>query len=122
MAMVGCDKTVTITFTNVTDKPADLVLERPDGPDRDIYLRPGGQTECKLKVAEDELPAQCAVNLDRKAYPFEIDKKTPDKLWIDVTDEGIQGPRDKYTQIKRKREVETKTPMPVETRTVPIPD
>jgi hypothetical protein len=122
LTMVGCDKTVSYTFTNVTDRPADLVLLIPGDDLGSFSLPPSGQLTHKVKLPKDDLPAACELRCGKEVKSFTITEDTRDKQWFDVTNDGIQGPRDNKMTVVKKREVEYKKPIPVETHSVPMPD
>ena len=117
LAVVGCDKTVQLTVTNVTAQERSVELLSPERVNMGEVGPNGGKLPFTLKVDEEDLPATVAVQAGDKKLQFTLRKDSPDKLWIDIQDDGIYGPRDAKTKVHIKREVQIKN-TPVEQKTV----
>ena len=91
----GC-KTVSLTITNYTDKVAKVQIDGPHvGPDK-IGTVPGGEGKLHydLNVPAGKLPATFDLEIGKHETTFTVNDSTPDKLWVDLTAEGIVGPRE----------------------------
>ena len=119
LALVGCDKTVMLTWTNVTAQARDVELASPAAPRGVVGTVPGdgGKLRHKLTLDEEDLPATVVWSAGDQSGQFTINKNTPDKLWIDIKPGGPGAPRDEKTKVKAERNVEIKN-VPVHQDTV----
>ncbi len=109
VVLAGCEKKVQLTFVNTTDQPVNLQLSSPDmGTEMLGTLPPtGGKLKHDLKIAEDELPATCTWRAGELSGQFTVNKKSPDKLWVDIAPEGGRV-RDKKTSVSESHKSEQK--------------
>jgi len=107
-ALAGCDKKVTITFTNVTSKQLDVQLIGPgDGTGVIGTLRGlGSRVSTDIEVPKNQLPAPYVWTAGPYTQRFSLTRKSPKNLWFDVGTR--RGPRDEKTEIKEHKE-ETRT-------------
>ena len=107
-AFTGCDKKVTITFTNITSKQLDVQLIGPgDGTGVIGTLRGvGSRVRTEVEVPKNQLPAPYVWTAGPYTQRFSLTRKSPEKLWFDVGTK--RGPRDENTEIKEHKE-ETRT-------------
>jgi hypothetical protein len=101
--LAGCTKDVELTFVNITDRSMDVQLTTPNEGTEDVGMVPplGGKLKTKIKIPNDELPANCAWQAGEFNGQFTVNKKTPDKLWIDIAPGRV---RDKKTAVEEKHE------------------
>jgi hypothetical protein len=94
LAAAGCDKTVDLTFRNLTRRHVEVELNGPHRGDDDIGTIPaGGLLRYKMKIPKDELPATFEIEADPHETEFTVNEHTPDRMWVDITPSGIRGPR-----------------------------
>lgn len=113
-AVIGCDKQVKVTFTNVTSEPLAVEMAEGSRPMWPIgtVAPDGGRLATKLKVDPDELPLTCSYRAGKHAGSFTITKKTPGELWVDFRTLGEPRVRDKKTEVKEDTRIDVK-PLPV---------
>ena len=97
LALGGCQKTVNLTITNHTEKAVKVEIDGPHEGDEDIgVVAPGGgRLRYDLKIPEGKLPATFEFDAGKHETKFTVNRETPDKLWVDITPEGIVGPRER---------------------------
>ena len=108
--LVGCDKKVKLTFTNMTDQGLSVELSGPGIATGQVgTVGPNaGKLHCELKIDKKLLPAECSWKAGDKGDKFTITKQTPKELWIDIEPTGPSVIRDKKTEIQKTRKVEVK--------------
>lgn len=101
--LAGCNKTVEMTFVNATDKSLDVQLSTPnEGTESVGMVSPlGGKLDTKVKIPNDDLPANCGWKAGEFSGQFTVTKNSPDRLWIDLPSGRV---RDKKTAVCEKHE------------------
>jgi hypothetical protein len=101
--LAGCNKSVELIFVNATDKSMDVQLTTPNEGTESVGMIPplGGKLNTKVKIPNDDLPANCAWKAGDFNGLFTITKESPDKLWIDIPSGRA---RDKKTTVHEKHE------------------
>lgn len=107
--LAGCDKKVELTFTNTTSRSLDVNLSIPEEGTTFLgTVGSGGKLKHKLKIEDDDLPANCMWQAGPYGGNFTVNKETPKKLWIDIKPTGVAGPRDEKTTVDEKYQTEVK--------------
>jgi hypothetical protein len=107
LAIVGCGKSVDLTFVNMTSQQRDVVLTSPGGTtDVGTLAGKGSRLHVKLKLDNGDLPADVAWAAGDQNGHFTVSKKTADKLMIPVG--SNVGPIDKNTEVKETKVKEIK--------------
>lgn len=109
-ALTGCDKEVKLTFVNLTSESLAVTLNVPGEGTQSVGVVPpnGGKLPHKVKIDSDDLPATCTYAAGQHSGSFTVNKKTPDKLWIDIRPGGPDRIRDDKTTVHEKRQVDIK--------------
>ena len=104
--LIGCSKTVKVTFINDTDVSRELILSGiGEHPGHLGTLAPMGVVTVKIKVDRDLLPVTYSWDAGDKDGGFPVSEDSPERLWVDI-DTGQY--RDKHTEIRKQRKVEIK--------------
>ena len=107
-AAVGCEKTVEMTFVNVTSQSLRVELTAPGHGMRQVGVvgPTGGSLTYKLKFDEDFLPATCAWRAGSQSAEFTVTDKTDSKSVIYIKRGGYIGPVRKGTEVQIEQEIE----------------
>ena len=95
LATGGCrHKIVYLVITNHAHKHVEVEIEGPHEGEEDIgHVPAGGTLRYDLKVPNKKLPADFELEAGRHETEFTVNSRTPSKLWVDITPDGILGPR-----------------------------
>lgn len=117
----GCTKEVRIQYDNATSEDVRAELEPQSVlPDQSVIV-PADMADTpvmKVRIKTEELP----MNFHLRAGHFEpkaftIHEKTPDRLFVHITPNGIIGPVDEDAEIHMKHDAEVKE-VPIRRETV----
>lgn len=107
LAMVGCEKSYTLKFTNVTSEPLTVQVMEGRFVEREVMVpADGGKAQTTIKQEENETIGY-VVQAGKQAKPFNIDKNSPDPMYFHITPDEIIGPVDEHAKIKTKWEHKT---------------
>lgn len=113
--LVGCSKTVKVTFINDTDVSRELILIGPgEHPGHLGALAPMGVATAKIKVDKDFLPVTYSWDAGDKEGDFPITEDTEDWIRVEIDTGRVT---DKHTEIRKQRKVEIEE-LPVHTEPV----
>jgi hypothetical protein len=104
VVLAGCEKTFNITITNATPQASALEMKDPSGFHPLGLLEPGRSRHYTLKLAQDELPADCELNAGGMKKAFPLDKNDKDEQYFYLDASGIVGPthsKREYVESKR---------------------
>lgn len=105
LALAGCDKKVQLTIVNHTPDMLDVKVTTPDQGTMSVGTVGGNGSKLRhtIKIANDDLPAQCSVKagMATAAKTFTVNEDTKGELWFHVDRDGIAGPMDKNTPYIR---------------------
>ena len=109
VVLAGCEKTFKITITNASTQGRQLEMKDPNGFHPLGVLQPGRSRQYTLKLPQDELPADCELKAGAMAKSFTLDKKDKDEQYIYLEENGIVGPIDEKTEVKKATRIESKS-------------
>lgn len=105
--MVGCDKKVRLTFTNLTDEPRQVELVGPYATQYAGTVAPaGGKLPVPIQIKKGDLPADIQWRAGDINGVVTVQKDTPDKLWVDIRKGGAPTVRGKDDEIKETKQKE----------------
>ncbi len=105
--MIGCDKKVTLRFTNLTDTPRQVELSGPYGSRYAGTVSPdGGKLPVPVKIKKDDLPADMHWRAGDIGGTVTITKKTEKNLWVDIRKGAPPRVRGKDDEIKETKQKE----------------
>ena len=108
LAMVGCEKSYTLKFTNVTSDPLNVQVKEGAFVEREVMVPPdGGKAQTTIKQDENETICYTVQAGNKASKPFNIDKRSPDLMYFHITPNEIIGPVDEHAKVKTKWENKT---------------
>ena len=114
VAMVaGCSKEIKVTIMNHSDQTRTLQLTVPDGTQTIGAVSPDGSLTYKMKIKNDDLPAQCNLSAGAgSSLSFTVTDDSPGKWWFHISNSGrITGPlgeKDVHTETEETVDIEIK--------------
>ncbi|HUU59877.1 MAG TPA: hypothetical protein VMZ50_10055 [Phycisphaerae bacterium] len=109
--LMGCEKKVTLTYTNVTSNDVDVALVEHGVSGVPVTVPSGGgKVRQELKIDNDFLPVSYLLKAGAREKAFTIDKDTKDKLWFHILPTKIIGPLGEHdtAEAKWEHDIETK--------------
>lgn len=105
--LIGCDKKVTLRFTNLTPEPRQVELSGPYGPRYAGTVAPdGGKLPVSVKIKKDDLPADLQWRAGDVGGTVTITNKTEKDLWVDIRRDGPPRVRGKDDEVRETRQTE----------------
>lgn len=107
-AVVGCDKTVEMTFVNATSQSLRVELSVPGQGLRQIGVvgPAGGSLTYKVKIDKELLPATCAWRAGSQSAEFTVTEQTEKDRFIYLKSGGYIGPVGKDTEVQIEQEIQ----------------